>query len=496
VFANAATNREHGFILGADDASNAEFLTKITTMFNGIKLEGRSGYFDNEQILSDYLNTLAASDYDFIIVGMGAVKQEEAVIALVDAGFKGRLYTCGGFIHQTAMSDGAQYYPAWVDRFNLRFAYRMFKEPSTVRRRILGALSALIAAYSVTNNLSVSDSGLFFLSLGFALFFSHFLRFGLDNFVMKKCAIYLSDSDHPAFLSIVLVSAVICILGSVLIYSVLYVSGPAITYEYMNYLLLAFPAALAIALLGIIAHSLHAAGFVFTGAATNTSLNYIIFSILIWMLDPPDAANVIVLFSTACYISLLIQISIALFIYTSRGIAFSTWKNVKVLDVDYKEIYRTTLPLWMVVIAQQLNQWGAQFISSVYVAEEQLALLAIAMRLALLVPMVLTAVNMVVSPKFAAHHHKGEKAETEAVLAKSLMLLAAVSSVVFLVMVLFGSDVLAIFGDKYVEAGTLLTILVCGQLVNAMTGPSGNHSDKNNLMAIKNTALLRMIHIH
>jgi len=127
VFANAATNREHGFILGADDASNAEFLTKITTMFNGIKLEGRSGYFDNEQILSDYLNTLAASDYDFIIVGMGAVKQEEAVIALVDSGFKGRLYTCGGFIHQTAMSDGAQYYPAWVDRFNLRFAYRMFK---------------------------------------------------------------------------------------------------------------------------------------------------------------------------------------------------------------------------------------------------------------------------------------------------------------------------------------------------------------------------------
>ena len=339
--------------------------------------------------------------------------------------------------------------------------------------RILGALSALIAAYSVTNNLTVSDSGLFFLSLGFAIFFSHFLRFGLDNFVMKKCAIYLSDSDHPAFLSIVLVSAVICILGSVLIYSILYVADPVITYEYMNYLLLAFPAALAIALLGIIAHSLHAAGFVFTGAATNTSLHYIIFSILIWVLDPPDAANVIVLFSTACYLSLLVQISIALFIYTFRGIAFSTWKNVKVLDVDYQEIYRTTLPLWMVVIAQQLNQWGAQFISSVYVAEEQLALLAIAMRLALLVPMVLTAVNMVVSPKFAAHHHKGEKAETEAVLGKSLMLLAAVSSVVFLAMVLFGTDVLAIFGDTYVEAGTLLTILVCGQLVNAMTGPSG-----------------------
>ena len=102
-----------------------------------------------------------------------------------------------------------------------------------------------------------------------------------------------------------------------------------------------------------------------------------------------------------------------------------------------------------------------------------MALLAIAMRLALLVPMILTAVNMVVSPKFAAHYHKGELKETEDVLAKSLKLLAVVSLLVFSTMVLFGDDVLGIFGQQYIEAGVLLSILVCGQLINAMTGPSG-----------------------
>ena len=339
--------------------------------------------------------------------------------------------------------------------------------------RILGALSALIAAYSVTSNLSVSNSGLFFLSLGFAIFFSHFLRFGLDNFVLKKCAIYLSDKSHRAFLSVVLVSVLICIAGSLIIYAFLYASDWVVTYGYMKYLLLAYPAAIAAALLGIIAHSLHASGFVFIGAVTNTSLHYIIFSALVWHFSPDNAAEAILLFSFACFSALLVQIATTLFLYTFKGIKISEWTEVQFANVDYQEIYRTTLPLWMVVIAQQLNQWGAQFISSVYVAEEELALLAIAMRLALLVPMILTAVNMVVSPRFAAHYHRGETRKTEEVLAKSLKLLAIVSLLVFFTMVLFGDNVLGIFGGQYVEAGGLLSILVCGQLINAMTGPSG-----------------------
>lgn len=339
--------------------------------------------------------------------------------------------------------------------------------------RILGALSSLVAAYSVTSNLSVSDSGLFFLSLGFAIFFSHFLRFGLDNFVLKKCAIYLSEGRYRDFLSIVSVSALICIAGSVLVYFILYVSDWVVTYEYMKYLLLAYPAAVAVALLGIIAHSLHASGHVFTGSVTDTSLNYIIFSLFVWVFAPSSAAEAILLFIAACYSALFVQLTIASFLYTSSGIRFSEWKGVQIHHVDYREILQTTLPIWMVVISQQLSQWGAQFISSVYVAEEELALLAIAMRIAMLIPMILTAVNMVVSPKFAALHHKGEIEKTEAVLAESLKLLGAVSLFVFIVMVVFGGDVLRVFGSQYVAAGVLLSILVCGQLVNALTGPLG-----------------------
>lgn len=136
VFQNAAAEAQPGFILGSDQNSNDAFLAKISEMFPSIKLNGRSGYFDSEAELSQYLEKLTQADYDFVVIGMGAVKQEQVAIKLKELGFKGRIYTCGGFIHQTAL-NGGEYYPAWVDKFNLRFAYRMFKEPSTIKRYLL-----------------------------------------------------------------------------------------------------------------------------------------------------------------------------------------------------------------------------------------------------------------------------------------------------------------------------------------------------------------------
>lgn len=143
VFEKAVAKTEHGFVLGSDKLSNNKFLSKITDMFPGININGRSGYFDSDEDLLIYLQSLATNNYDFIIVGMGAVKQEETTNALVDFGFKGRIYTCGGFIHQTAMAGG-EYYPAWIDKCNLRFVYRMIKEPSTIRRYLFDYPRAFI----------------------------------------------------------------------------------------------------------------------------------------------------------------------------------------------------------------------------------------------------------------------------------------------------------------------------------------------------------------
>ena len=76
---------------------------------------------------------------DFLIVGMGVLMQERFLLKVKDAGFGGIGFTCGGFIHQTA-KDEIDYYPGWVDRLNLRFLYRMYKEKHTRKRYLQAAL--------------------------------------------------------------------------------------------------------------------------------------------------------------------------------------------------------------------------------------------------------------------------------------------------------------------------------------------------------------------
>ena len=339
--------------------------------------------------------------------------------------------------------------------------------------RIIGALIALVASFTITSRLTIDESGLFFLGLGFAIFFSHILKFGLDTFVLKKCAIFLSESRYGDFLALLLASTFICVAGSLLFYLLSYVMEWMGIYEYTRYLILAIPAAIAMALLGIIAHSLHATGFVFIATVTNIALNYAIFSLCVWWLNPADAVEALKYFIACCLLALTIQIIISVFIFARSGIQIAALHKAGLPPVDYREVYQTTVPLWLVVISQQFNQWGAQFVSSVYVEEADLALLAIAMRLAMIVPMIMTSVNLVVSPRFASLFHKGEIKEIEAVLKKSLKLLAVASLVVFIVIILFGDNLLRIFGDQYVEAKLLLTILVCGHLFNALTGPVG-----------------------
>ncbi len=99
----------------------------------------RNGYFTSEVEMDKEAEHIAALNPDFLIVGMGALMQERFLLKVKDAGYRGIGFTCGGFIHQTANNE-IDYYPAWVDRMNLRFLYRMFKEKHTRKRYAQAAL--------------------------------------------------------------------------------------------------------------------------------------------------------------------------------------------------------------------------------------------------------------------------------------------------------------------------------------------------------------------
>lgn len=99
----------------------------------------RNGYFNNDAEKEYAIQEIIQKEPDFLIVGMGIIIQEQFLLKAKQMGFKGIGFTCGGFIHQTSKNE-INYYPKWVDKYNIRFLYRMYKEKHTRKRYIKAGL--------------------------------------------------------------------------------------------------------------------------------------------------------------------------------------------------------------------------------------------------------------------------------------------------------------------------------------------------------------------
>lgn len=105
-----------------------------------LRLAGyRNGYFSSEKEMAVEAEHITQLQPDFLIVGMGIIMQEKFLLKVKEAGYRGIGFTCGGFIHQTARNE-IDYYPSWVDKMNIRFLYRMYKEKHTRKRYLQAAV--------------------------------------------------------------------------------------------------------------------------------------------------------------------------------------------------------------------------------------------------------------------------------------------------------------------------------------------------------------------
>jgi N-acetylglucosaminyldiphosphoundecaprenol N-acetyl-beta-D-mannosaminyltransferase len=139
LFDYAMQNNKSVYIVASKQEQVEKAIAIFKEKWTGLNIIGfRNGYFANQEEQAQEAMYIAEVNPDFLIVGMGAVMQEKFLILAKEKGFKGVGFTCGGSIHQVAQGD-MDYYPAWVDKWNLRFVYRFFKERHTRRRYLKAA---------------------------------------------------------------------------------------------------------------------------------------------------------------------------------------------------------------------------------------------------------------------------------------------------------------------------------------------------------------------
>lgn len=140
LFAHAAEHGKSVYVVASRQGQVERAVEIFRERYPEVKFAGyRNGYFASEEEMEREARRIAELRPDYLIVGMGALMQETFLLKVKRAGYQGIGFTCGGFIHQTS-NDEMDYYPAWVDKTNLRFLYRMWKEPHTRKRYLVAGL--------------------------------------------------------------------------------------------------------------------------------------------------------------------------------------------------------------------------------------------------------------------------------------------------------------------------------------------------------------------
>lgn len=133
VFESAEKQGRSVYLIGTEDRYITEAVKNILVMYPSLNICGfRNGFFsdDNERVKA--LADILALSPDIVVAGLGTPAQEQFLFDLWQIGWRGIGFTCGGFFHQSARS--LEYYPRWMDKFHLRWLYRIYDEPKLFKR--------------------------------------------------------------------------------------------------------------------------------------------------------------------------------------------------------------------------------------------------------------------------------------------------------------------------------------------------------------------------
>lgn len=142
-------------------------------------------------------------------------------------------------------------------------------------------------------------------------------------------------------------------------------------------------------------------------------------------------------------------------------------------DFAVSTLLQSNVPLFWVSLAQLTMVWSSSIMLGVWGTESDVGIFSIANKVAILISFILSCVNTVIAPKFAALYQAGNRKELQEVSVQATVLLCLISTPVLLVLMVYPALVLSIFGGKFIEGVGVLRILALGQFMYVVTGAVG-----------------------
>jgi O-antigen/teichoic acid export membrane protein len=157
---------------------------------------------------------------------------------------------------------------------------------------------------------------------------------------------------------------------------------------------------------------------------------------------------------------------------------FAIWEklnNLKLKRSDFskKELIKTSLPIMVSNISAVLILSLPIFILDYYLGQQKTGEYAVAYRISILISLSLVIINTISAPTYSKLFWAGNIKELGELIKKSTRISGLISIIIAIPLLLFSSEILLLFGKDYKLDERILQVLVVGQLVNTLSGPTG-----------------------
>jgi len=326
----------------------------------------------------------------------------------------------------------------------------------------------------ITNNVSVEDAGVFFLTITICYSISTLCTLGFTNAFVRFMGGFYVESDWTAIKGVFFYGLKCSVMFSLVIAFVIAFFSNEISNNIFNKNELTTPLLLvsfAIPFYAVI----QLVSFSFQGIQKQH------FSVFLSNIAIPlfviICISTLLLYSKKIYITNMVFIYALAIIITSI-LSYVKWINQKELKgtTNYshtKSLKESAKPLWTMMLMSMLVQYSGLFIGGVYLTFNELAIFSAAQRVSMLASFVLVSINFVAAPLFAASYKLNQPEELEKTSIFCSRLIFIIATPVLVLTLYFSDSIMNTFGSDYKEGTNILAILLIGQYINVITGTVG-----------------------
>ena len=340
--------------------------------------------------------------------------------------------------------------------------------------RILGKAIGLIVTVVLTNVLGSTSYGLYSLGLVIIKITSMFARFGLNNAVVKYVSAYLSVGDKSRVRGVIIQSAFFSTLFGVFAGAILYILSGQIAFFFnkpnitpvLKIFSFGIPLLSLLPVLGGAARGCKNTKPEVVSTHIVTPLVNLLAIFVVYFLGY-RLLGVVWAYIAGFLAGNLILAAYILKLFPElkqRGLspAFETGK-----------LLSTSGPLMLIGVTIFFIHCTDTLMVAYFLPAEKIGIYRVAVRIATLQMVFLTAFNSIFAPIISDFHHRDEKEKLHSLFKTVTRWGFSLALMVFIIIVVSPCEILRMFGGEFVSGQYSLIILSIGQLVSVGTGGVG-----------------------